>query len=267
MSSFDSEIQATLRDIEQQINAMSTAGYTAEQIRDRLTRVDQKFKSVSSSLHHLQTEIRTMDEGREKQQLVKAAADHERKTKELKQRQKEIRDRLASGGAASPTGTGAPMDPRGDGKDAARAKARNVENIQAETLAALKRTNVTVNETQDVADEAQNKLKQQTEQFLRINTKLDDLGSEVERGKKELNAFMRRMMTDKIILCFIVLIIIAIIVVIVLKVKNPFAKNDNNDSATTTTTTTTTTVAVTLAPTSISPPPDTTAAGSGSTSG
>lgn len=219
MSAFDAELSSSIQDVEKQLNALANFSNPAD-VRERLVKIESKVKGLTSTLHHLQTEIRSSDDKSTAVKLTKAAADHDKKIKDIKGRIKDVKDRLQGGGAAG-SPTAAAGGPRGDGKDAARAKAQNIDAIQNAALDSLKRTQQTVQETKDIGDEAVGTLKKQTDQIIGINRDLDKLETEVQRGKTELNAFIRRMATDKILLCFLFLIVAGIITVIVLKVKNP----------------------------------------------
>ncbi len=256
MAAFDSELTSTIQDVEKQLNALNNFSNPAD-IRERLVKIESKVKGLTSTLHHLQTELRANDDRSQATKLTKAAADHEKKIKEIKQRIKDVKDRLQGGGGAggapgSPNSAVGPM--RGDGKDAARQKAQNVENLQQAQIETLKRVQQTVEETKAIGDEATTTLKKQTDQIVRINEKLDNLDTEINRGKKELSAIIRRMMTDKILLCCIFLIVAAIITVIVLKVNNPF-EDDQTRSETTTTTRAPAEPKPTAAPAALARPP------------
>ena len=98
-------------------------------------------------------------------------------------------------------------------------KIQNINRYQQQTIDSLNRTLITIQTTRDIGDETVSLLAMQTEQTNRINNQLENLDTEVTRGKSELWAFTRRMMADKIILCFLILIVICAIVIIVLKVK------------------------------------------------
>jgi hypothetical protein len=68
-----------------------------------------------------------------------------------------------------------------------------------------------------VGAETAAKLKEQTEQLERVNADLDKIDTNIARARRQLRVFMRRMMTDKIILGFLFLIVIGIVVVIILR--------------------------------------------------
>ena len=82
----------------------------------------------------------------------------------------------------------------------------------------LKRTAAMVDESENLGNEAAGTLKKQTDQMKENLDKLEVIEGQVDKAKKELNAFIRRMMTDKIILCF------AILIAFLKKKKNYFLK-------------------------------------------
>eukprot|EP00758_Cryptobia_borreli_P008954 Tbor_TRINITY_DN5431_c1_g1::TRINITY_DN5431_c1_g1_i3::g.24767::m.24767 len=102
-----------------------------------------------------------------------------------------------------------------DGKGEARDITRRIGQIQNKTLMTLTEAERTAEQTDATADSVTIDLKKDTEKMQNINANLDELEGEVDRAKKELNAFIRRMMTDKIIICFAVLVGLGIILIVV----------------------------------------------------
>lgn len=104
-------------------------------------------------------------------------------------------------------------------------------NYQKATINSLKQTAKLTADSEEVAAQATTTLKGQGDQLRENQDKLVHIEGQVEKGKKELNAFIRRMMTDKIILCLGILIVLAIILVVVLKVTG--GGSHDNAAATT----------------------------------
>jgi len=95
------------------------------------------------------------------------------------------------------------------------------KHVQAQSAASLDRSLKQVLATEQLGTETAIKLKQQTDQLVNIHKNVDSIESDLQRADKIMRAFMRRMATDKLILCFILLMIIGIIVIIVYKAKQP----------------------------------------------
>jgi SNARE protein len=220
---FDDELRSLEEHVQSCLRAMDTTSGDARQ--DKYNRAQELLKSAQRTFHHLKVEIRQLD--------PVEAADYERRCKEHNVLITQLKEQLAAkkneapaasshhggGGGAGGAG-GADFD---DGKGRARQTKDRIATTQNHALAALSRIEQTVEDTKEVGDSTAQKLAEQTEQMHRMNDKLDKLDSEVDRAKSELNAFIRRMMTDKIILCFILLVVIAVVAIVIIKLKDPDA--------------------------------------------
>ena len=216
---YDEELKALEDQISDLIRAMDRL--SAEQRLEKYNKAQDILKRLNKTFHQFKVEVRVL-EGSDQQVYEKKSAQHNATINQLKEQLTAKRAEAnapASPAAASPTGSpGAAGDGRrGDGKDEARSATKRIERTQNDALAALTRSEKVVDETEVIGNDAANTLRKQTEQIKKMNDDLDQLDSEVNRAKKELNAFIRRMMTDKIILCFALLIVIGIIVIVVLK--------------------------------------------------
>uniref|UniRef100_A0A7S1LVM2 t-SNARE coiled-coil homology domain-containing protein n=1 Tax=Neobodo designis TaxID=312471 RepID=A0A7S1LVM2_NEODS len=222
---FDDELRSLEEHVQSCLRAMDTTSGDARQ--DKYNRAQELLKSAQRTFHHLKVEIRQLE--------PVEAADYERRCKEHNTLITQLKEQLAAkkneAPAASPVGGHGGAGGAGgageydDGKGRARATKDRIATTQNHALAALNRIEQTVEDTKQVGDSTAQKLAEQTEQMHRMNDKLDKLDSEVDRAKSELNAFIRRMMTDKIILCFILLVIIAVIAIVIIKLKDPDAVN------------------------------------------
>ncbi|CBH12864.1 hypothetical protein, conserved [Trypanosoma brucei gambiense DAL972] len=105
----------------------------------------------------------------------------------------------------------------GDRREEARRIAQSVVTIQGTTLGSLAQAERALHDTEEVSVNATTRLIAQTEQIRNIRDRVEDLDSEVTRARKELNEFIHRMATDKIIICFYTLIMIGIIIFATLK--------------------------------------------------
>jgi SNARE protein len=84
----------------------------------------------------------------------------------------------------------------------------------------LERSRRTIEQTAEVGRETSGKLKAQTEQLGRIGDDLDKIETTLKRADRELRAFIRRMATDKVIMCFMMLIVLGICAIIIYQIVN-----------------------------------------------
>eukprot|EP00316_Scyphosphaera_apsteinii_P009647 CAMPEP_0119306050 /NCGR_PEP_ID=MMETSP1333-20130426/6882_1 /TAXON_ID=418940 /ORGANISM="Scyphosphaera apsteinii, Strain RCC1455" /LENGTH=242 /DNA_ID=CAMNT_0007309261 /DNA_START=126 /DNA_END=854 /DNA_ORIENTATION=- len=92
---------------------------------------------------------------------------------------------------------------------------------QDESLSALGRMKAQIADTMQVGADTATKLKGQTEQLQNIDTDIMKVKSNLNRADLLIRAFMRRMMTDKIIMVFMCLIFVGIVTIIVYKMVDP----------------------------------------------
>lgn len=219
---YDEELKALEDQITGLLHAMDRL--SADQRLEKYNKAQDTLKRLNKTFHQFKVEVRVL-EGSDQAVYEKKSAQHNATITQLKDqlaaKRAEANAPAAAAGPAvgSPGGAGGNDGRRGDGKDEARTATKRIERTQNDALAALTRSEKIVDETETIGNDAANTLRKQTEQIKKMNDDLDQLDSEVNRAKKELNAFIRRMMTDKIILCFAVLIVIGIIVIVVLKMK------------------------------------------------
>jgi SNARE protein len=97
--------------------------------------------------------------------------------------------------------------------------------IQAKSAESLGRAAKLVNQSEAIGSETAARLKAQTEQMKGIYSNVDKIEGDLERADKIMRAFMRRMATDKLVLCFILLIIVGIITIVAWKASQGTAIN------------------------------------------
>lgn len=79
----------------------------------------------------------------------------------------------------------------------------------------------TLDETKDLATKNLEELESQNEKIKAIGSKVHSLRSDVKRAGKVLTQLRQRMMTDKLIVCFIFLVVVGIAFCIVYAAINP----------------------------------------------
>ncbi|KAL0480392.1 hypothetical protein AKO1_011061 [Acrasis kona] len=95
---------------------------------------------------------------------------------------------------------------------------KEIYEMQGESLKIVQRLIAKADDTIDVAQESAEMLKKQREQLVRIDEKMDELGSNITRGRKEIVSFMRKLATDKVIMLIIILIVLGIIGLIIWRI-------------------------------------------------
>lgn len=216
LKGLEDQIRACLRKMESQ---------TGDARQSTYNRASDLMKTATKSVHHLKVEIRSLDDAEAVVYEAKCTAHNQTINQlkdELASRRFESTPSAGNGGGGAAGGDYGAAD---DGKGAARQTKDRIVKTQDEAKKALERIERTTEDTKQTAEGTAQKLAEQTDQIKRMNEKLNKLDSEVDRAKSELHAFIRRMMTDKIILCFILLVIIAVIVIVVIKTQDHGASN------------------------------------------
>ena len=98
--------------------------------------------------------------------------------------------------------------------------ARDIQEMQEKSLTSLKRSEQVVQCTEELGAEASTRLKQQRDKFYEIDQGLDTIGSQIQRARKEMNAFVRRMMRDKVVVFFSLVIFVALVIALFVKYRN-----------------------------------------------
>ncbi|ORC87819.1 putative transmembrane protein [Trypanosoma theileri] len=213
---YDEELKSLEEQVRNLLRALDSATNTDVKL-EKYNKAQDYMKRLHKTHHQFKVEVRLLD-GNEQEVYEKRSQMHLRTINQLKEELQSKRIENISLSAPNLNSGWSSGLEKNDGKDEARAAAARINTIQGSTLESLAMTERLLNETETVGTGAATTLRVQTEQIQRVNDNLDELDSDVNRAKKELNAFIRRMMTDKIIICFSILIVIGIIVIIVLKV-------------------------------------------------
>ncbi|KAH9599265.1 hypothetical protein LSM04_002770 [Trypanosoma melophagium] len=213
---YDEELKSLEEQVRNLLHGLDSAT-TADARLEKYNKAQDYMKRLHKTYHQFKVEVRLL-EGNEQKIYEKSVQTHLRTINQLKEelQSKRVENVLPSVSNANYGWSSVPQ--KNDGKDGARAAAARINTIQGSTLESLAMTERLLTETETVGTGAATTLRVQTEQIQRVNENLDELDSDVNRAKKELNAFIRRMMTDKIIICFSVLILMGIIIIIVLRV-------------------------------------------------
>lgn len=93
-----------------------------------------------------------------------------------------------------------------------------VFETQQDCLAIIERLNRKAEETLEIGAESAEILKQQREQLIVIDKKLDELGSNTKRAGRELSSLFRKLATDKLIVVVCILLALVIIVAVIIRI-------------------------------------------------
>jgi len=104
---------------------------------------------------------------------------------------------------------------------------QEADRTQDKSLASIGRMKGQIADSMQVGAETASKLKAQTEQMQNIDTDIMKVRSNLNRADLLIRAFMRKMMTDKIIMVFVCLIFVGIVTIIVYKVVDPKGSDES----------------------------------------
>jgi len=105
---------------------------------------------------------------------------------------------------------------------------QEASRIQDKDLGALERMKQQIAQTGEVAAATATRLKGQTDQLKNIDTDVMKVKSNLARADLLVRAFMRKMMTDKIVMVFMCLIFCGIIAIVIYKIVDPKGAEDAN---------------------------------------
>eukprot|EP01062_Namystynia_karyoxenos_P059033 TRINITY_DN5046_c0_g1_i1.p3 TRINITY_DN5046_c0_g1~~TRINITY_DN5046_c0_g1_i1.p3 ORF type:complete len:234 (+),score=74.68 TRINITY_DN5046_c0_g1_i1:156-857(+) len=210
---YDDEVQEHLDDAAEHI------AHAARDFRSRTRHLRGAAEALATARKALQTlrrEVRGMPTGPARKHLEARAREHQQRIETL---QGQMREAQEDGDRQEEREDAKLLDH--ENREEARNIATKIKGHQTGALASLARTEALCEQTEEVGQDTAETLKRQGDQLRRIDDELDELGGDIQRARKELAAFMRRMMTDRIILCCICLIILAIAGAIVLHYVKP----------------------------------------------
>jgi len=95
---------------------------------------------------------------------------------------------------------------------------KKAADTQIQSLQSLDRTLMTIETSKAVAADTMSELDRQRQQLEGMMETMSEMDALLKMGSKQLRSFARRMVTDKLIMCFICIIISLIIVVIVMNI-------------------------------------------------
>uniref|UniRef100_A0A7S4BWQ0 t-SNARE coiled-coil homology domain-containing protein n=2 Tax=Chrysotila carterae TaxID=13221 RepID=A0A7S4BWQ0_CHRCT len=98
---------------------------------------------------------------------------------------------------------------------------------QDKSLASLGRMKNQIAESMQIGAATATTIKTQTEQLQNIDTDIMKIKSNLNRADLLIRAFLRRMMTDKIIMIFMCLIILGVIGIVIYKIVDPKGADDS----------------------------------------
>eukprot|EP01063_Lacrimia_lanifica_P036703 TRINITY_DN7360_c0_g1_i1.p2 TRINITY_DN7360_c0_g1~~TRINITY_DN7360_c0_g1_i1.p2 ORF type:complete len:230 (+),score=90.24 TRINITY_DN7360_c0_g1_i1:97-786(+) len=169
-------------------------------------------RDCKKELTRLNTEIRGLPNDA-KADFTAAAESHRARLKQLENALEVKKKEKTTFAADEDITYGTTID---DPKNEVKAMLGRQETHQNDALSSLGRTLGQIQQTNTQAASTAQELARQGEVLEDIDKQLDELGDDLTRAKKELNAFMRRMATDRLILCFLFLIVLGIVVAVIL---------------------------------------------------
>jgi hypothetical protein len=102
--------------------------------------------------------------------------------------------------------------------------------VQDQSSAALSRTQKLVEQSEQIGQETNIKIKTQTEQMKNTNADVVGVDQRLKRADKLIQQILRRLATDKLIMCMVLILILAILALIILKSTNMLGGGAEGDS-------------------------------------
>eukprot|EP00754_Rhynchopus_humris_P004727 Rhum_TRINITY_DN12381_c0_g2::Rhum_TRINITY_DN12381_c0_g2_i1::g.51494::m.51494 len=214
---YDDEIGELLDDIESKVAQIGGANREALVLSAK-----ENVKDCKKKLHSLKVEIRGLEQIEDKRHYEKKVSDKQSRLLQLQKQLKEKEDE----GTNAVFGAGAGEEE--DGRKEVRDVFTKIDKHQDASKAAVDRMIGKMADTEATGHQAAAALANQGEMLKDIDDDLDKLGDDIQRAKKELHAFARRMATDKLILCCLFLLVLGVVVAIILKFVLP-SDDKNND--------------------------------------
>eukprot|EP00695_Tsukubamonas_globosa_P002763 TRINITY_DN396_c0_g2_i1.p1 TRINITY_DN396_c0_g2~~TRINITY_DN396_c0_g2_i1.p1 ORF type:complete len:216 (-),score=53.98 TRINITY_DN396_c0_g2_i1:1-648(-) len=211
MSTF-AEMDQELDELTQKISAGldKAKKQKGEQKSKILSEMNALLRQANRVLRQIRSEIRDLDP-KQRQAGDMKVKEHSDTITKLVNEHKWLQSESDKGELVGGASSSAPMN--ADNMTAQQLVQAGLK-VQDDSLSSALRIQRTVAVTQDVANATATKLMEQTEQLQKVSDNLDQLESNLKRADRELKMFIRRMATDKVILCFLVLIVIAVVFVI-----------------------------------------------------
>ena len=191
-----------------------------QQINDLMERANLALRSYKVELIDLPKEY--------KRRYEEQMKGHKTHMEEIQQKLKWVKSEADRSNLLGP---GAEMAPMSDSQYVNKAN-----ELQDDSLKSLARSKAVVEDATNIGAETATSLKAQTEQLNRISKDVDSIANNLKLAEKQLRSFVRRMATDKLILCLLCCIVCAIIALIVVSVvkkhhHNPDTNTHSNSHA------------------------------------
>jgi len=182
---------------------------------DGVNQAMERLKSCRKLLQQFRNDVRSLlDDQAEIDDYDKKSKLHEREIQQLTQQLTALKTLEA--GVDEAISSSSYIDPRS--KAAARGKVGEIEQLQIRTMDELKKAAEVLQDTQDQAEQGLHQLVKQREVLILIKEDLRTLDGNVQRAKREMNAFVRRMMGDRLVLVMMFIVLIGIITLIVWRI-------------------------------------------------
>jgi len=195
------------------------SGIDGMSLEEEIAEVKQQLKWCKQLLMSYRVELRDL--------TTVQQATYRQKTKSHTQRLQQLQVDLNMAVKEAQRRDLLPASGVGNGEMGTRETLAYGEELQMQSQASVSRSRAMVEDTIEVAANTATTLQGQTEQITRIRTGVETVESNMKRADRQLRIFMRRMMTDKIILCLLFCVVIGVVLVIVYSSINKDEKDTN----------------------------------------
>jgi SNARE protein len=214
---YEEELSELVTEIQKGLDGLTKPKLTAAVKIERITEISSRLQRAKQVLHSFKVEMRDLPREHK--------AEYEIKSREFQQRlttmhgevqgMKQEAERQAIGvRTVDEMTTQEVLDEAG--------------KVQSQSLSAVERMKRQIEESKQVGAATAARLQGQTEQLKNIDVDIQKVSSNLKRADLLLRAFMRKMVTDKIIMVFMCLILIGVLTIIVWKIVDPKGVEDAN---------------------------------------
>jgi len=212
---YEEELQEVIGEVQKGLDGLRRLGAAAKS--ERVAELDSRLKRAKQVLHSFKVELRDLPRER--------SAEFDIKAREFHQRLQAMHGELQN---AKQEAERAQVGVRTVDEMTTQEVLSEAGKVQDQSMNALGRMKAQIAQTKEVGVATSVQLKAQTEQLKNIDTDIMKVKSNLSRADLLIRAFMRKVMTDKIIMAFMLLIFIGVIVIVIYKLV---AGDDEDDDS------------------------------------
>jgi len=212
---YEEELQELLAELQRGLDGLAKGKLNATAKSERIAELSSRLQRAKQVLHSFKVELRDLARDR--------TAEFDIKAREFNQRVQTMQGELQH---AKQEAERAQVGVKTLDEMTTQEVLQEAGKVQDQSLGALSRMKQQIAQTKEVGATTAVQLKAQTEQLKNIDTDIMKVKSNLTRADLLVRAFMRKIMTDKIIMIFMCLIFLGVIVIVVYKLVDPGGGGD-----------------------------------------